>query len=65
MVLHVRFDIEEDGRHMALVDRLPGVMVYGATREEALANVRSLVAEALAEGMLPGRLASGLAGRTR
>jgi hypothetical protein len=38
----VVFDREEDGRWIAAVERLPGVMAYGVTREEARANVLAL-----------------------
>ena len=40
--LRVEFDRETDGRWIAEVVDLPGVMVYGATMEEALAAVELL-----------------------
>jgi predicted RNase H-like HicB family nuclease len=46
--LRVEFDREADGRWIAEVIHLPGVMVYGGTREEALANVESLAAIVIA-----------------
>jgi predicted RNase H-like HicB family nuclease len=42
MKLRVEFDRETDGRWIAEVIDLPGVMAYGATREEALAIVEAL-----------------------
>ncbi len=37
MTFTVDYEQEEDGRWIAEVLELPGVMVYGATRQEALA----------------------------
>jgi predicted RNase H-like HicB family nuclease len=48
-MLHVKTDREEDGRWIAEVPALPGVMVYGATREEALAKVEALALRVLAD----------------
>lgn len=45
----VEFDREEDGRFIAEVASLPGVMAYGATRELALAAVQALAFRVLAE----------------
>ncbi|MGD0547687.1 MAG: type II toxin-antitoxin system HicB family antitoxin [Terracidiphilus sp.] len=35
MEFEVDFDREEDGRWIAAVERLPGVLAYGSTQEEA------------------------------
>lgn len=51
MVLRVEFDIEDDGRWIADIPELPGVTVYGASKEEALAKVQRLALEVLAEEM--------------
>ena len=40
MTYKIEFDREEDGRWIADIPALPGVMVYGATREEAKAMSR-------------------------
>ena len=40
--------VEQDGRPYATVPTLPGVMAYGATREQAIAKVQPLALEALA-----------------
>ncbi|MEK7069083.1 MAG: hypothetical protein AAB947_01730 [Patescibacteria group bacterium] len=37
--LSVEFDREEDGRWIAEVPKLPGVLAYGATKREALRRV--------------------------
>jgi predicted RNase H-like HicB family nuclease len=50
----IEFDREEDGRWIAEVVGLPGVMVYGATQEEARAR-----AEALASEVMGGQKTSG------
>ena len=36
---------EVDGRWIAEIPRIPGVMAYGATREEAIERVKALNAE--------------------
>lgn len=40
---------EEDGRWIAEVEELPGVMAYGATRDEAIKRVGTLVLRVLAD----------------
>lgn len=54
MVLKVEIERETDGRWIADVVDLPGVMAYGSTRELALA-----AAEALALGVIADRLENG------
>ena len=49
MEAEVVFELEEDGRWIAEVERLPGVLVYGATREEAQAKVEALAREVILE----------------
>lgn len=39
---------EEDGRWIAEVLQLPGVLAYGSTREEAIAKAESLAARVIA-----------------
>ena len=57
MFLTVTVEREADGRWLAEVTDLPGVLVYGATRDEAFAR-----AEALALRVLADRLEHGEAG---
>jgi predicted RNase H-like HicB family nuclease len=45
----VVFDREEDGRWIAEVPELPGVMVYGDSKGAALANVKALAFRVIAE----------------
>ena len=49
MTLHVEFDREEDGRWIADVTELPGVMAYGSTKREALAAAQALALRVVAE----------------
>ncbi len=57
MFLTLEIETEADGRWIAEVRDLPGVLAYGATRDEAVAR-----AEALALRVLADRLEHGEAG---
>ncbi len=48
-VLRIEFEQEDDGRWVAEISALSGVMAYGATREEAQAKVEALALRALAD----------------
>jgi predicted RNase H-like HicB family nuclease len=54
----VKIDIEcereDDGRWVAEVPQLPGVVAYGATREEAMARAQILALRVLAERLEHG-----------
>jgi predicted RNase H-like HicB family nuclease len=54
--LTIEIEQEEDGRWIAEVVDLPGVMVYGETREEALAKIRALTLRVLADRLEHGEL---------
>ena len=45
--LHIEFDREVDGRWIAAVPNLPGVLAYGRTKELAEQKVRALAKEVL------------------
>ena len=45
----ITFDREEDGRWIAEVPDLPGVMVYGLTKEDAEVEVTALALRVLAD----------------
>jgi predicted RNase H-like HicB family nuclease len=47
--LAIVLETEDDGRWIADVPALPGVMVYGQTREEALSRVEALALRVLAD----------------
>jgi predicted RNase H-like HicB family nuclease len=52
--MKIEIEIEEDGRWIAEIPELPGVMVYGDSRNEAISK-----AEALALRVLADRLEHG------
>jgi predicted RNase H-like HicB family nuclease len=47
--LQVEFDREVDGRWIADIPALPGVMVYGRTRKQALTAVEALALRVIAD----------------
>lgn len=47
--MKIGIEREEDGRWIAEIPDLPGVMVYGATREEAVAKVEALALRVIAD----------------
>jgi predicted RNase H-like HicB family nuclease len=53
-VLQIEFDREEDGRWIAEIPALPGVMAYGATRKEARGKVEALALRTLADRLEHG-----------
>ena len=48
-MLRIEFEREEDGRWIAEIAELPGVMAYGATRDEARGKVEALALRTLAD----------------
>lgn len=52
--LRVTFDREEDGRWIAIVRNLPGVMQYGDTREQARQRVHSLALSVFSDWVKDG-----------
>ena len=53
-MLKVEIEQEEDGRFIAEIPEIPGVMAYGQSREEALARVEALALRALADRLEHG-----------
>lgn len=51
MDFRIEFEREEDGRWIAEVPQLPGVLCYGATKEEAEVQVKALALQVIAEQM--------------
>ncbi len=51
MVFIIELEQEEDGRWLAEVLELPGVMVYGKTVDEATAKAQALALRVLADGL--------------
>jgi len=52
--MRIEIEREEDGRWIAEVVDLPGVMAYGKTREEALAKVQALALRVIADRLEHG-----------
>jgi predicted RNase H-like HicB family nuclease len=47
--MKIEIEREDDGRWIAEVADLPGVMTYGASREEAVSRVKALALRTLAD----------------
>jgi len=47
--MKIEIETEEDGRWIAEVSDLPGVLAYGSTREEAIARVEALALRVIAD----------------
>jgi len=53
-IMRIEIDQEEDGRWIADVPELPGVMVYGATRQEAISKAEALALRVIADRIEQG-----------
>ena len=60
MQLTLDYEQETDGRWIAEVLELPGVLAYGDTRELAIANAQALALRVIAERLEHNEEASGL-----
>lgn len=54
MHLSLETEQEEDGRWLSEIPNLPGVLVYGATRAEAISSVQALAERVIAERIVHG-----------
>lgn len=54
MTLTIELEREDDGRWIAEVPALSGVLCYGATRDEAVARVQALALRVIAERLEHG-----------
>ena len=52
--MKIEIEREEDGRWIAEVPALPGVMVYGQSREEAISKVKALALRVMADQLEHG-----------
>ncbi len=59
MVLTVQTELEDDGRWIAEVIELPGVMVYGSTQDAAISAVQALALRVIAERIELGEVTAG------
>jgi predicted RNase H-like HicB family nuclease len=58
--MNIELELEEDGRWIAGVVDLPGVLTYGKTREEAISKVKALASRVLADRLEHGEELSEL-----
>jgi predicted RNase H-like HicB family nuclease len=56
----IELEQEEDGRIIAEVVELPGVLAYGKTKEEALAKAQALALQVIADRLENGETSSEL-----
>ena len=54
MNFEIECEREDDGRWLAEVPQLPGVLAYGSTRDEAMARAQVLALRVLAERLEHG-----------
>lgn len=52
--MNIELEREEDGRWIAEIPDIPGVMVYGQSREEAISKVKALALRVLADRVEQG-----------
>jgi predicted RNase H-like HicB family nuclease len=60
MDLAIEFEQEEDGRWIAEIPNLPGVLAYGQNREDAAVRVKALALRTLADQIEHGERSSVL-----
>jgi predicted RNase H-like HicB family nuclease len=63
-VLQIEIEQEEDGRWIAEIPALPGIMAYGANPEEARSKATALALRALADRLEHGEDIPELGDRT-
>jgi len=61
MQLSIEIEQEEDGRWLTEVPELPGVLAYGATRQEAIVRVQALALRVIADRIEHGEALPQLA----
>lgn len=64
MSFRIELELEEDGRWIAEVPELPGVLAYGKTEKDALAAVKALALRVVADRLEHGEAAPDLEGVT-
>lgn len=52
--MNIEIEREEDGRWIAEIPDLPGVVIYGQSREEATSKVKALALRVLADRLEHG-----------
>jgi len=61
MKLHIEYEQEEDGRWLAEVLEMPGVLAYGQDAVEAIARAQALSLRVLADRLEHGETVSTIA----
>ena len=54
MIFTIEYEREDDGRWLAEVAELPGVLVYGSSSDEAIAKAQALALRVLADRLEHG-----------
>jgi len=62
MILTIEVEREEDGRWLAEVPEIPGVLAYGRTRQEAISRAQALSLRVLADRLEHGESVPELSG---
>lgn len=62
MPLAIQAEQEDDGRWLAEIPDLPGVMIYGNTRQEAIERVQALSLRVMADRLEHGEAVPQVAG---
>lgn len=60
MQFTIEYEQEEDGRWLAEVLELPGVLAYGQSIDQAIANVKALALRVIADRLEHGEATPGL-----
>lgn len=60
MSFEIETELEVDGRWIADIPSLPGVMVYGLTKEEAIQRVQALALRVIADRLEHGETSAML-----
>lgn len=61
MKYNIQFERESDGRWIAEIVNLPGVLAYGATKKEAIAKAEALALRVVAEKIEHGEVSPDFA----
>ncbi|HMN97127.1 MAG TPA: hypothetical protein PKC43_11650 [Phycisphaerales bacterium] len=61
MEVTIELEQEIDGRWLAEVESMPGVLRYGRTRDEALSRVKALALRVIAERLEQGEIGGAVA----
>jgi predicted RNase H-like HicB family nuclease len=56
----IEVEQEEDGRWIAEILEIPGVLVYGSTQQQAISNVQALALRVIADKLEYGEINLGL-----